>query len=234
MCNNTGGTNMKERHADQGHRKFWSLMKEMTWKERLTHIWYYYARYILLAAFSIYLIGNVIYDSFKPKQVEILSGCLINVSVSTTTERILTDDAFPFVGGEDPEKQKVALTRSDVEEWNLHAVSNMQTKVLAGDYDYVLMDQTALDLLIAMQALPTLDLLLPEEDVEEWKDHSIFVQTEGVNYPVAIDITGTPLAEGCSYDGERIFLGFPVNEQTLSTVKLFYDYLTGQGLLTKP
>ena len=56
---------MQDRHADQGYRKFWSLMKEMTWKERLTHIWYYYARYILLGIGILYIAGDVLYDTLK-------------------------------------------------------------------------------------------------------------------------------------------------------------------------
>ena len=80
---------MKERHADQGHRKFWSLMKEMTWKERFTHIWYYYARYILLAICILYIAGDVLYQSFKEKPAEILSGTLINVTISTDLEKKL-------------------------------------------------------------------------------------------------------------------------------------------------
>ena len=135
---------MKERHADQGHRKFWSLMKEMTWKERFTHIWYYYARYILLAICILYIIGDVLYESFKEKPIEILSGTAINVSVSTTMERKLTDELLPYISRDDLGKQTVTLVPNKMDEWDIHNISTMRTKLLSGDYDYVLMDQPAL------------------------------------------------------------------------------------------
>lgn len=234
MCNNLEESNMKERHADQGHRKFWSLMKEMTWKERFTHIWYYYARYILLAICILYIIGDVLYESFKEKPIEILSGTAINVSVSTTMERKLTDELLPYISRDDLGKQTVTLVPNKMDEWDIHNISTMRTKLLSGDYDYVLMDQVALDTLISMQALPSLKLLLPEEEVAKWEGSCIAVQSEGETHPIALDITGTPLAAECGYTGERLFLGFPVNQNTATVVEPFYNYLMEQGLLTKP
>lgn len=225
---------MKERHADQGHRKFLSIMKEMTWKERIQHIWYYYARYILIAAFVIYMVGDVIYDSFKEKPEQLLVGSAVNVKVSVDMERTLTEKAFPFVGGVDNEKQEVKLLPNEISPADLHRLSMLRTKLLSGDYHYVLMDQTGLDMLIRMQALPDLNKVIPSEEVAKWEEDWISIQTEKEKYPVAIDITGTPLAAGCTYEGDRIFLAFPVNKDTLSAVKPFYDYLMQQGLLAKP
>lgn len=225
---------MKERHADQGHRKFLSIMKEMTWKERINHIWYYYARYILIAAFVIYMIGDVIYDTFKEKPEQLMVGSAINVKVSVDMERNLTEKAFSFVGGVDAEKQEVKLLPNEIGPADLHLISTLRTKLLSGNYHYVLMDQTALDMLIRMQALPDLNKVLPGEEVARWEEKWISIQTENEKYPVAIDITGTPLAAGCTFEGERIFLAFPVNKDTFGVVKPFYDYLMQQGLLTKP
>lgn len=225
---------MSEKHADQGYRKFWPMMKEMTWKERIKHILYYYAKYAILAAFLVYMCVDVLYDSFKEKPVVILSGTAINVHVSVDMERILTENVFAFVGGEDTQKQEVTLLPNQLSPADLLMSSALQAKLLSGEYDYVLMDQTALEMLLSMQALPDLNLLLPEEKMARWEGSCISVQAEEGVCPVAIDITGTPLAAGCTYDGDRIYLGFPVTVDTYKTVEPFYDYLVGQGLLEKP
>ena len=225
---------MKERHADQGHRKFWSLMKEMTWKERFTHIWYYYARYILLAICVLYIIGDVLYESFKEKPAEILSGTVINVTVSTDLERKLKEDVLDYVRRDDLGAQTATLVPNKMDDWDLGNVSTLRTKLLSGDYDYVLMDQTALDTLVSMQALPSLQLLLPEEEMAKWEDSCMFVETAGERHPIALDITGTVLANECGYSGERLYLGFPVNQDSASMVVPFYNYLMTQGLLDKP
>ena len=224
---------MQERHADQGHRKFWSLMKEMTWKERGIHIWYYYARYILLAIFALYIIGDVLYDSLKEKPVEVLSGTVINVTVSTDLERMLKEDVLDYVRRDDLGAQTATLVPNKMDDWDLGNISTLRTKLLSGDFDYALMDQTALDTLVSMQALPSLKLLLPEEEVAKWEESCMFVQSEGEKHPIALDITGTVLASECGYTGERLFLGFPVNQDTLSSVEPFYNYLVAQGLLDK-
>ena len=234
MYDNLEENSMSERHADQGYRKFWPTMKEMTWKERIKHILYYYGKYAIIAAFFLYVFVDVIYDMNKEKPEQILKGTAINVHVSVDMERTLTEDAFPFVGGVDTEKQEVTLLPNEISHADLHLISVIQTKLVTGEYDYALMDQTALEMLLSMQALPDLNLVLPEEKVAQWEGRFISVQTEGTVCPVAIDITGTPLAAGCTYEGERIYLGFPVTIDTYKAVEPFYDYLMEQGLLEKP
>ena len=225
---------MQERHADQGHRKFWATVKEMTWKERIQHILYYYGKYMIIAVFLIYMLTDILIDAYKEKPEVLLAGTAVNVHVSVEMEKTLTEDIFSVVGGTDAEKQKVTLSPNKIDYTDVHMTSALQTKLLAGDYHYVLMDQTALDMLISMQALPNLYQVLPKEKWEPWNDRFISVQTEGVQYPVAIDISGTPLAAGCSFDGDRIYMGFPVNLDTLAVVETFLDYLLTQGLLNVP
>lgn len=225
---------MQERHADQGHRKFWATMKEMTWKERIQHILYYYGKYMIIAVFLIYMLTDILIDAYKEKPEVLLAGTAVNVHVSVEMEKTLTEDIFSVVGGTDAEKQEVTLSPNKIDYTDVHMTSALQTKLLAGDYHYVLMDQTALDMLISMQALPNLYQVLPKEKWEPWNDRFISVQTEGVQYPVAIDISGTPLAAGCSFDGDRIYMGFPVNLDTLAVVETFLDYLLTQGLLNVP
>lgn len=225
---------MSDQHADQGYRKFWPTMKGMNWKERIKHIFYYYGKYAIIATFLVYMFADLIYDAYKEKPENILAGTAVNVHVSVDMERTLTEDAFTFIGGANPQKQEVTLVPNEIGPADLHLISALRTKLLSGDYDYALMDQTALEMLLSMQALPDLNLLMPQEKVAAWEGNCISVQTEEGTCPVAIDITGTPLAAGCTYDGERIYLGFPVNIDTLEAVEPFYDYLMAQGLLAKP
>ena len=225
---------MSERHADQGHRKFWAIMKEMSWKERATHILYYYGKYLLIVAILVYIFADILIYTNKEKPERILAGTAINVHVSLDMEKLLTEDAFSHVGGEDTDKQEVTLAPNQLNPSDFMMISTMRTQLLTGMYDYVLMDQTALEILLSMQALPNLYQILPEEKWESWNDRFISVQTEGQTYPVAINITGTALAADCTYDGDRIYLGFPVNVDTLDVVEPFLDYLVGQGLLETP
>lgn len=225
---------MSERHADQGYRKFWATMKEMSWKERGIHILYYYGKYLVIVAFLVYMFADLLIYTNKEKPERILAGTAINVHVSVDMEKILTADAFFHVGGENADKQEVTLVPNRLKPSDFILLSQMRTELLTGKYDYVLMDQTALEMLLSMQALPNLYQVLPEEKWEPWNDRFISVQTEEQTYPVAINITGTPLAADCTYDGDRIYLGFPVNVDTLDVVEPFLEYLVSQGLLETP
>ena len=227
-------SNVREPHPDQGFRKFWPMMKKMTWKERFKHIVFYYAKYALIAAFLIYMGIDVLYDAYKPKTEIILAGTAVNVHVSVEMQKRLCEDAFASVGGTDPKKQEVTLVANSISYTDLYSGASLQTKFLANDYHYAIMDKTGMEMLISMQAFPDLTDVLSESELEYWKDRYISVQTEGETYPIALDITGTPLAAGCVYDGERVFMSFPVNLETRAVIGPFMEYLHQSGLVTFP
>ena len=224
---------MSDRHADQGHRKFWSTMKELSWKERVQHFIFYYGKYTIIGLLLIYMLTSVLYDAYKEKPEVILSGTAINVSVSVDMEKRLKDDVFSYVGGSDTAKQTIKLVPNEVSSTSL-ITSVLQAKLWSGDYHYLLADQEGLDVVLNMQALPNLKLVISEEKLELLKDRLIMVQSEGETFPVAINITDTVLAAGCTFEGDRIYLSFPVTTETLAVVEPFLDYLLGQGLLNTP
>lgn len=225
---------MSEQHADQGYRTFWSSMKGMTWKQRFQHFTYYYLKYVLIAAFLIYIGVDVLYDAFSPKPETILAGTVVNVQISDEARYALTDGAFTHMGGTDPDKQVVKLEPNPIDNMDLYAGTNLQTKMMAGDYQYCLMDQIGLEKLLQLQLLPDLTKVLTEEQLAPWESRFRYLKTETEFFPIAIDITGTPLAKECGFEGECLYLSFPVIEETIPIAKTFMDYLTSQGLLEIP
>ena len=223
-------TEQTERHADQGYRKFWSTMKELPWKQRFRHFFDYYGKYTLIAILLIFMFTDILVTSLTPKPELVLSGTAINVSVSVEMEKKLTDEAFTAMGGTDPEKQTTDLVPNAVSATDL-MTSALQAKLLAGDYHYVLVDEEGLGMILSMQALPSMELVLPKEKLEPWKDRFKNIETDGKTVPIALDITGTVLASGCTYEGEHLYLGFSVNQNTMAAVEPFFDYLIAQGLL---
>ncbi len=223
---------MKEQHADQGYRGFWSTMKNMTWKERGKHFLFYYGKYVLLAAFIIYMLGDLAYESLiKEKPEELLRGTAVNVSVSLELEDALTEDALTSMGGTDAEKQTITLVANQISHTDFLMSTTMQTKLLSGAYDYAIMDQTGLDMLAPMDAFPDMNLLLSEEKLDQWQERFAYVRRDGVDYPIAINITGMPITEDLTYDGEYVYLAFCVNNERVDVAEPFYDYLVETGLL---
>ena len=223
-------TELPERHADQGYRKFWSTMKELTWKQRFQHFFEYYGKYTLIAIFLFIMFADILITALTPKPELILSGTAINVSVSVEMEKKLTDEAFAAMGGTDPKKQATDLVPNEVSVTDIRT-SALQTKLLAGDFHYVLVDEEGLAMILSMQALAGLELILPAEKLEPLKGKFKNIETEGKTVPIAIDITGTVLASGCTFQGEHLYLGFSVNKNNMAAVEPFVDYLMAQGLL---
>lgn len=225
---------MSEQHADQGYRRFWKTMAGMTWKERIKHILFYYGKYAFIAIFLLYMFGDLLWQTVREKPEQLFTGTAINVHVSLDGQKALTEDAFPFVGGVDREKQEIKLLPNKVAPMDLHMISNLQTKLFAGAYDYVLLDQTALNLFAPMNAFPDMRLLLSEEKMEPWKERFAYARIDGEQFPIAINITGTVLAKECTYEGEYMYLAFPVNKDRKSIVTPFFDYLSAELLENAP
>lgn len=226
-----------ERHADQGYRKFWSTMKELTWKQRFQHFFEYYGKYTLIGLFLTIMFVDILVTALTPKPELILSGTAINVSVSVDMEKKLTDDAFEAMGGTDHKKQETDLVPNEISPTDIYT-STLQVRLQAGDFHYVLLDEESLDMLLKMQALTGLvqenkeDNFISAEKLALFEGRLKHIETDGKTVPVAIDITGTVLASECKPRvGDRIYLGFPVNRDNMSAVEPFMDYLISQGLL---
>ena len=222
---------MSEQHADQGHRNFWTLMKNMTWKQRFQHFTYYYLKYALIGAFLIYMFVDLAYDSLQPKPEVILSGTLVNVQIEDDMRSRLCDDAFAHMGGTDPETQTTRLEPNPIDFTDMLAGANLQTKLMSGDYHYCLMDQTGLEKLLALQVMPNLAEVLTAEQLALFEGRLRYLRSENDTFPIAIDITGTPLAEGCTWEGDNLYLSFLVIHDMIPTAVAFMDYLLSQGLL---
>lgn len=222
---------MREGHADQGHRKFWPLMKSMTWKERFQHLLYYYGKYALLAALLIILGVSAAYDMLTPDKEVLLSGTTVSVGLSDELEEKLTDGAFEAMGGTDRRKQTITLEPTVINILEPSTLTSLQTKFYAGDYQYVLMDETGLEKLNRAQVIPNLKQVLSAERLAQWQERLYTISVEDTDIPIAIDITDTALAEGCTYEGEKLYISFPAVQDKVAIVEPFLEYLTAQGLL---
>lgn len=221
---------MSEQHADQGYRSFWKTMKGMTWKERIQHFCYHYGTLAIVVVILVAVLADLAYEFFKPKPEVILSGTAVNVKMWEETRVTLVEDAFDFMGGEDPEKQEVKLVANEVSRNTIGAAQTWNTWLISGDYDYLLMDTEALQVLMPMALFTDISLLLTPEQMDPWKngqtDRFCYAREEGKEqYPVAINIGGTPLAEGCQYEGD-IYLAFAVQEERAAVASRFFEYLT--------
>lgn len=218
---------MSEQHADQGYRSFWKTMKGMTWKERIQHFFYHYGTLAIVVVILVAVMADLAYEFFKPKPEILLSGTAVNVKMWHETNVALTEDAFAFMGGEDTEKQEVKLVANEVSQHSIGVAQTWNTWLISGNYDYLLMDDEALRILMPMGLFTDLRLLLTPEQMALWEERFSYVREEGKEqYPVVINIAGTPLADGCQFEGKDLYLAFAVQEERAPVAKRFFEYLT--------
>lgn len=223
---------MGEKHADQGYRKLFQTMAGMSWKERIKYFLYYYGKAALIGILLLVMLGDILWDSLKEKPEVLYSGLALNVYVSQELEDALTEDLLAYLGTSESDNKEVTLAPMQFDEYEIQMISTMAQKIAAGVYDYVLLDQASLNQMALRAGFPDLNLFLSEEQLEPWSDRFAYGREEGrEDYPIAINITGTKLAEGCVYEGEYLYIVFPVIQETAHKIPALYDYLM-ENLLT--
>ncbi|MBE6933987.1 MAG: hypothetical protein E7462_02905 [Ruminococcaceae bacterium] len=222
---------MNQEHVDKGLRSFRKSMKGMTFKEKVKHFLYYYGKYTIIFAFLIFMFVDIVYQASRPKPEVLLSGTAVNVKVSEEAEKKLVEDAFAHMGGVEPGKQEVTLVPNAISNANLQLMPVLRTKMLAGDFDYMLLDQEALNVLVSVGAFADLERILSAEDMLKWGARFAYVEDKNdMRHPIAINIVGTPLAEQCVFESEYMYIAFPITEDQQDTVKPFFEYLSQELL----
>lgn len=224
---------MDEQHADQGYRPFFKTMAGMTWKERFSYFIYYYGKFALIAILVLVMLGDLLWETLRPKPEVVCAGIVMNVQISEELEDVLIDDLMAHYGITDPEKQEVTLQPMHFTEVDFQVISSLETKLSVGTYDYALLNPTAMKLMAPRGVFPDLNLLLPKEKLEPWADRFIYGNTEdGEKYPIGINLTDTAVDKECTYNGDSLYLAFPATQETAHRIPALFDYIV-ENLLTE-
>lgn len=217
---------MAEQHADQGRRNLFKTMAGMTWKEKISHFIYYYGVMSLVVIFILAVAGSTLYDALREKPEVLFNGMTVNVYLSETAEEALTDGLYELFEGEDPEKQIVELDSAWLDEFDKNVITSLTARVAAGQVDYILVDQAALDYLAPWDVFTDMTLFMSEETLETLKPRFAYGQRQdGSRFPLAINLTGTAFAEEVNFKGESLYIAFPGNTDRVDDLPLFLDYL---------
>jgi len=134
-------------------------MKNMTWKERIEHIWMYYKFRICMILF-LCLIGIGVISAIRNISREVLiSGLISNIQITEEGREYLTDGYMAHLGG-NKENQRVDLGTADFDDIGsflgtgflggtnegASPTSIAMTLSGAGALDYLIMDEEAMKL----------------------------------------------------------------------------------------
>lgn len=154
-------------------------MKEMTFRQKVDHLWTYYGLYFCAILFLVVFLGAFLISTSINKNKEIMvSGIICNVNVSVKGYNYLSEDYAAYLGCND--NQVVELEGSDFSslmdptsaEDNYNAATKLTNLASAHMLDYAILDDFALRHYMGWDKTLFLDLrdCFTEEEMAEFKE----------------------------------------------------------------
>ncbi len=221
--------------------------------QKIRYIWDYYKLPILIVCIVLYVIGYSFYRSATKKDV-LLYAALVNVSAGDSFKEQIRDDFLSELQGDPKKEKiqlydNWYLTDDPASEYHQYTYAT-RMKVLASidsqELDVVLMNREAFDAFAQNGYLCDLDELLGEKDPdlhEELKaslveniqilsdnmeevtlDPSVEYVSETVEYPMALDLTASPVVGEAGFDAE-MYLGIIGNSPRMDRSVEYIRYL---------
>lgn len=193
-------------------------LKDMTWREKLDHIWSYYKEYMFIALMLV-IIAAVAISAVMNSDLEYYAcGVMSNVELTREGHAYLTDQFhdqyLSHLNGKtylSRSELKGANTVSDTDD-SYSATMGVLAQIEGKDLDYMLMDPYSFEHYVDERIYADLTQLLPPEDLQHLYDQGLIVQMrsdeETVGTPVGIDISQLPFGQDCLLTEGTVYLVF--------------------------
>ncbi len=214
-------------------------LEPMSFAEKAEHIWSSFKEYILLfTGFAVIVIGYIV--TLVTAKDPVLTGYTLNVQLSARGEQYITQDFFSSIGG--TEQEKVVLVHQTYSkepsasqlEINATVIDQLSGMASVQGLDFVVTDQTGMELCMALYLYMDLTELLSQEELSALEGKIIYGISEGsdVAYPLALDITDTAFAREHLKAEGNIYIGMIENSTHMENCRSLWDYLMAYE--TKP
>lgn len=236
-------------HSEKDYRRNQELFRQMTTKEKLSHIWLYYKPVFLLIVVLAVVLVSVIYTSLTRKE-PVLYAAYTNVTLDVDTEQALWED-YLIAREHDPEKKEIYLhtdmylsdfPSAELYEHAYGSYMKIMALVECQELDFVLMDKEAYDFCSSSGYLLDLNSLFPADDPrispyavtntvileDNGEDYSLGLAEEYIHVTDevcnALMLTEMPRIRELGWSGE-VYLGIVRNSPRLDTCVDYITYL---------
>ena len=209
-------------------------MANMTYKEKLSHIWTYY-RWILIVVLILIMLVSILLASLENKRkIMLLGGVTVNVELSEEGRAYLGDD-FKEIIGTGNKRETVSLSHTDIYELsntmvyedNYYAVMSLLALGSNQEMDFMILDQTGFQTLLPHEAyLPLQEVYTPEE-LATLEDRLVAVTDEETKTTsmLALDITDCAFIQEHTNEKGPVYFVYVANTPRLEVCREFCDYL---------
>jgi len=212
-------------------------MKDMTFGEKLGHLWEYYKWVAIVGVILIVATVSVVLSVIQNTKELVYGGVVINLEVTEEGNAYLKEGWFEAQGA-DEKKQRIELDTVYISnlgsgtysEISAASVTKLTTMVDMGEVDYVLTEVDAIGYLSDKGLFSALDTMFTPEQLAQFEGKMFQYADGDEQYWIAVDITELPFVKkhiSLSYDGEenRVCIAFPGNTGRTEKNIAFLEYL---------
>jgi len=225
---------MKEFKFITQFKELKSTLSTMTYKEKLQHLWTYYALKTVVILLCLIMLFSIVLASCENRQINVIvGGVMVNVDISDAGEHYLKDGYKAFVGSES-EKDRVSLSymslgsaETTVNSDNYYALQSVLALVAGKDLDYLITDEEAFLTLLKQDIYADLRNVYTEEELETMGEAVVYYQEQGSSkkIPVAIDIQKTAFVRDNTTTDGMVYFIFIANSERIEQTKDLLEYL---------
>ena len=211
-----------------------SDMANMTYQEKLSHIWTYY-RWMLIVVVVLIMVASMLLASLQNlSKKTLMAGVTVNVFLSDEGKAYISEDYKASLGSTS-EKEAVYLSHSDIEAAgsetnfgdNYYAVMSLLALCSNEEVDYMILNQAGFETVLVQGAYLDLSKAYTPEELEAFGDKVVYAQNknEETPSPLAIDITDSAFIQENADNKGKVYFVFVANSPRTEACREFYDYL---------
>lgn len=220
-------------------------LKPMTFWEKVDHLWTYYKEYLFVVLLVAVVVAFSVTALANSNKKSLLSGMLINVSMTQTGYNYMTQDYHTYLGAT-PVWEVVQLDATNFSsledptsmEDNYNKSMMLIARVGGQMLDYALVDKMALEFYATQEVFLDLREFFTEEEIAAMGDRVIWMAPEPEEgytaedyeegeldpWVMAVNVSDMPFfRENCP--GETVYFTMAGNHPNMEAVRAFLEYL---------
>lgn len=209
--------------------------KELDRKQKWEYYKSYYLGKTIIGVLLFAMFCSLIYEMFIARKEDIIAGSVVNLKISEEGYSLLTDKYVEYTNSG---KKKEALLSADMfisfdgsylKADNDRYIMTLIAQVSIGDYDYLLLDQTAYDGFFDSEIYTDLRLCITEETINSCKDMLIYEDYMGEkNVPLAIKLPSEKLNDKMGITNDTVYLVITQIKPDMQRADTFVKYLLNE------
>ena len=212
-------------------------MKDMSFREKLAHLWDYYKWVAITAVVIIIAAVSVVVSVAQNSKELVFGGAAVNLTISEEGNAYLKEGWFEAMGC-NPKTQKIELDmlfvanldmpNTDVQA-SLGGITKITTMISGSQIDYVMADAYSIHYLCSGGSFSALDKVLPAELIAKFEGKLVELEDNGEKCLIAIDISDLPFVKKHVISTDKTYIAFPGNTPRTQETIAFLEYLMNWG-----